>query len=266
MDSSSDLIRRIVSRSGVVTSRARGELERELRAHLEDAIEDLRSRDVDEARLSQIVCGRFGDPNQIAREFSNLHRLERWTMTIARSVTMLLISVLAVAGVILTIQLFLAIFSGASPLRAFPHLREQSIGFASLTLGYMGLYFQERLSRTGCLARKILLNSMLFGILFALVFWGLRLTTLAPLLAFVCGIAVRALQQTPLRPAWILGTATPVAAALLSAGRLLSAGAESAFWSAALIRWIGLTSACYFLTLLCRKYDARYGDWSTLGT
>jgi hypothetical protein len=262
MNASDDLIRRVVSRSGIVTSKGRIDLERELHAHLEDAIEEARSQGYDEAGILQIVCDRFGDPDEIAREFAAAHRLERGATFLAYSLALMGISVLMVAGLILGLQLLIAICSGIPPSNAFPHLREEIISFASLALGYMGLYLEERLFQKRRLIKAFVMNIALFTLLFTLTFLGLHLTTLAPVLAFVSGVAVRVIQQTIIRPAWFLGTAIPMVAAGVLAGPFGNGDSHFSLGAPALIKWTGLTVACYFLTLLSRRHHARSGDFA----
>lgn len=55
------------------------------------------------------------------------------------------VSMLTVTGLISVFQLLVATCSSVPPAEAFPHLHEEIIGFASLTLGYMGLHLEERL-------------------------------------------------------------------------------------------------------------------------
>jgi hypothetical protein len=86
------------------------------------------------------------------------------------------------------------------------------------------------------------------------------LTALTPVLAFVSGVAVRALQQTVFRSAWFLGTAVPMAVSYLVAGPLASGHGPLPLWPGVVVRWTGLTAACYSLTLLSRSHHARRGD------
>jgi hypothetical protein len=262
MNASDDLIRRVVSRSGIVTSKGRLDLERELHAHLEDAIEDARSQGCDEAGILQMVWERFGDPDEIAREFAAGRRLERRALFLAYSLVWMGISMLIVAGLILGLQLLLAICSGIAPSHAFPHLRDEIISFASLVLGYTGLYLEERLFQKRRLIKAFAMNIALFALLFTFAFLGLHLTTLAPVLAFVSGVAVRVMQQTVIRPVWFLGTAIPMVAAGLLASTFGNGNSHFLLGTPALIRWSGLTVACYFLTLLSRKYHAGSADFA----
>ena len=258
MDACDDLIRRIVSQSGIMTPRGRRDLQRELRAHLEDAIEEARSQGYDEANIPRIICDRFGDPDEIAHEFALAHRVERRAISMVYSVAWLGLSMLTVAGLILALQLAVAVCSGMSPSNAFSHLREEMISFGSLALGYMGLYLEERLFQNRRFIKAFAVNSALFTFLFTLTFFAMHLTALTPVLAFVSGVAVRALQQTVIRRAWFLGTAIPMAMACLIAGPLVDAHSRFPLWAAALVKWTGLTAACYVLTLLSRNHHARH--------
>src|SRR5216684_1490094 len=92
MDSRSDFVRRIVSRSGIFASRERQDLERELHAHLADAMEHARSLGCDEGCILEIVCDRFGDPDEIGREFAMTNRLGRRAISMLHSIVLLGIS------------------------------------------------------------------------------------------------------------------------------------------------------------------------------
>jgi hypothetical protein len=171
------------------------------------------------------------------------------------------VSMLIVAGLILGLQLLMAICSGIRPSHAFPYLREEIVSFASLALGYMGLYLEERLFQKQRLIKALVMNVALFALLFTLTYLGLRLTTLTPVLVFASGVAVRVIQQTVIRPAWFLGTAIPIVAAGLLTGPLGNGNSHFELGAPALIKWTGLTVACYFLTLLSRKHHARRRDF-----
>src|SRR5262249_25270857 len=142
---------------------------------------------------------------------------------------------------------------GISPSQAFPKLRGELVGLVSLVLGYTGLHLQERLFKMVRPLGAFGLNSAMFICLFALVSPVLHLRTMSPALPFLACAAARLLQGTFLRRVWYLGTVVPVAAACLNAGRLLSIGSDTPFWAAVVVRWAGLTGACYLLTVLSRR-------------
>jgi hypothetical protein len=167
--------------------------------------------------------------------------------------------VLAVAAVILGLQLIIAASRGISPPHAFPRLRGELVAFISLVAGYMGLYLEERLASNFRLLKAFAVNSALFAVVFGISSAVLHQNTAAPALAFLAGLAVRTLQNTSWRAFWFLGPAVPIAVACVNAGKLLSLESEPLSWPAVFIRWAGLTGACYLLTLLSRSHEAYYG-------
>jgi hypothetical protein len=246
MQTREEFIRRIVSRSGIMTSKGRRELERELNAHLEDAIAEARSEGCDEATILQTIWARFGDPDEIANDFAMVHRFERRAISIAHSLALMAVSMLTVTGLISVFQLLVATCSSVPPAEAFPHLREEIIGFASLTLGYIGLHLEERLFQKQRLMKAFVLNCILFVCLFGLTSLWLHLTGPMCVLAFVSGVAVRVLQQIVIPSAWFLGTAVPMAVVYWLSGQH---DVHFPLWASPLMRWTGITVACYFLTL-----------------
>jgi hypothetical protein len=152
------------------------------------------------------------------------------------------VSMLTVTGLISVFQLLVATCSSVPPAEAFPHLREEIIGFASLTLGYIGLHLEERLFQKQRLMKAFVLNCILFG----LTSLWLHLTGPMCVLAFVSGVAVRVLQQIVIPSAWFLGTAVPMAVVYWLSGQH---DVHFPLWASPLMRWTGITVACYFLTL-----------------
>src|SRR5215831_9024014 len=98
MAAADEFIRRIVSRSGITRAAAQRDLERELQAHLEDAIEEECSQGHEGSHVLEIVCDRFGNPDEIAREFELTHRFERRAILIADALVLIALSVLTVAA------------------------------------------------------------------------------------------------------------------------------------------------------------------------
>jgi hypothetical protein len=252
-----EFVARIVSRARILGFSTRHDLQRELNAHFEDAMEHARGELGDRSDLAEIVCGRFGDPQEVARELGRVHRFERRAILTADASLLIGASVVAVAGLILLLQLAIAVSRGIPPSHAFPRLRGQSVAFVSLSLGYMALYLEERFLRRFRLWEAFAVNLAGFACLFALVFPLLHLRTAAPAVSFAAGALVRLLQKTPMRGFWYLGTAVPTIIAYLDAPRLLSIGGEIRPAVALLVRWIGQTAACYLLTLLARHHEKR---------
>ena len=255
-----EFIGRIVSRAGRLRPSTRRDLERELRAHFEDAMAQARDEVGPSGDPSAIVRRRFGDAEEIGRAFERAYSLERRAILAADASFLLAASVFAVAAVVLSFQLSIALSMGILPSHAFPRLRGQAVGFVSLALGYVSLYWEERLLRNFRPVPAFLFNLSVFACLFALASPLLHLRSAAAALPFIAGALVRLLQRTSLRRIWCFGALLPTVAAALIGGRLLSTGGETPLWIAVLIRWIGQTGACYLLTLLARSHERRFNS------
>jgi len=72
-----ELIDRIVNSSRVPPGKRRREIQRELRAHIEDFVVAAREAGRDQDEIEQLVLANFGDPGQIARGFAWVYRHER---------------------------------------------------------------------------------------------------------------------------------------------------------------------------------------------
>ena len=257
MTGADEFVRRIISRSGIGRSSIRRDLQRELQAHLEDAAEAARSAGNDDSSIPRIVCERFGDPDEIAAALERLHRLDRRSAAVSGALLLLGVSIVAVAALIMALQLMIAFRLGIRAADAFPRLRAEVIAFVSLPLGYVGVYLWEGVFQTRSLWKAVAANCALFVCLSALAS-VLGLSGPGAGLAFVGGAGVRFLQGTALRKLWWVATIGPPAIMCLLAGRLLSEGNPVPIWLALPVRWAGLTLACYFLTLLSRHHELRH--------
>jgi len=255
MASLDEIVGRVLSRARILQSSTRDDLERELRAHFEDALEDTPSTSGRSNDLTDTLCRRFGNPEEIGEELERVHRFERRVILTGDALLLIGLSVLAVATVALAFQLSIAMSIGIAPSHAFPRLRGQIVGFVSLSLGYMGLYLEERILKRFHMAAAFILNFCVFAALFAFAAPILHLRTIASGIPFTAGALVRLLQKSSLRPVWYVGTVLPTIATALSGGRLLSTSGEAPTWVAVLLRCIGQTAACYLLTLLSRSHE-----------
>jgi hypothetical protein len=251
-----DLVRYILAAARIPRRRARRDLERELEAHFADAARAARLEGYDEAAIPQILRERFGDPEELARDLESAYRFERRAWWLADSIGLVTLGAVGVALLILTIQLLLALRLGIAPSHAFPYLGGEASAFLSLALGYVGTYLAERLSE-GRLLSAVVKNTALFACLFFLFYIVFPVAPLAAALAYLAGVAVRALQKTALRSLWYLGTVPTTIAACLLTGHLASGWNDVPLWKAISVRWAGITTACYLLTLLARHHEAR---------
>ena len=107
-----ELIDRIVRSSQVPSGKRQREIQRELRAHIEDFIVAARQAGRDQDEIDQLVLANFGDPGHIARGFAWVYRHERRRLRVFAYTlsTMVLASSLLVA--ILVTQAGLALSFG----------------------------------------------------------------------------------------------------------------------------------------------------------
>src|SRR5258705_5927071 len=136
MSAAPALIQRIVADAGIVSTRRRRDLERELAAHLED----LRSDGEDPAT-------HFGDPREIAEAFTRVYRPERMAFHAGGIFLLAAVSWTVSAAIVGAVQFLLAKALGFSPAKLFSpeHLVWETIQMAALTLGSLGIHYTQKL-------------------------------------------------------------------------------------------------------------------------
>jgi hypothetical protein len=256
MESSDNLVRQIISKSGIFGAARRRELAKELSSHVEDMVDELRHAGHDEASIQKIVFQRFGQPEEIARAFAETYRAEQIAAYVGIVVALVAASLLAVGGMISTIQFCVAIWSG-SPLAAdLPGMRWEFVGFLSLTWGYVGIYLGQRLFRNRLFpAVTVNLLAFLPAALSLHRFAAGHAT--APVVAFVCAGMVRILQQAKIRFIWCAGTAGPLLCAWLLLGPVVQSDGPLSSWEMGLIVWLGMTLSCLAMTSLTKFFDRK---------
>jgi hypothetical protein len=144
-----ELVERVVKLSRVPGGKRRHEIQRELRAHIEDFIEAARERGHDRDEIERMVAASFGDPAQIARAFAWVYRRERAGARTA----VFLVSTVAVTslilGAILTLQTGIAIGFGNPLGRVLlsPHTAVEALDILFTVITYTGLVALEGLFR-----------------------------------------------------------------------------------------------------------------------
>ena len=77
MRAADQLIDSIVNSSQIPSGKRRGEIQRELRSHIEDFVVAAREAGRDQDEIEKLVLANFGDPGQIAQGFAWVYRHER---------------------------------------------------------------------------------------------------------------------------------------------------------------------------------------------
>jgi hypothetical protein len=224
------------------------ELAKELRAHLDDLVDEVRSQGYDDEAAARIVRMRFGEPEEIAAAFAAVYAPERWVRRILQSTILFAVSTIAVVLVISTVQSIAAMCSAESILSTFRNIHLEVFGFAAIAAGYCSLYAGERLFSTSRV--RALLPSVTLGLgLAAVLAWQIPQHAALPLVAFACAASGRLLQRLQIPFVWFAGTALPLLIAWALFGRLLPG------WQFPWLVWLGLTISCKALWEITRLFE-----------
>jgi hypothetical protein len=142
-----ELIDGIVNSSQVPQGKRRLEIQRELRAHIEDFVFAAHEAGRDQNEIEQLVLANFGDPGQIAQGFAWVYRHERRMLRVlayALSTVLLASSLLAA---ILAIQTGLAFGFGTPIMKilASRHTVIEALDIIASVAAYLGLTSLESL-------------------------------------------------------------------------------------------------------------------------
>jgi hypothetical protein len=163
MNTKDALIHKIL-RSSKIGGFARTEVEAELASHVEDIIEEARAAGRDDREIEQLVLARFGNPDEIGRQFARLYRTKWRLVRIAEFLALgaaalgLVLAFAAGAQALLAVWLRLP----ASSVLSRGHARTEIGFFAGLALGYLALHFSARFFQTSVKFRSALLIAAVF--------------------------------------------------------------------------------------------------------
>lgn len=230
------VIQRVIDLARLRNARCRREIERELRDHLADLMEEARSQGHDEAMVERMAVLRFGDPRQVAAAFASVYAIERWTRRAVACGIMVLASMSAVSLAVGIVQSSAALCTG-TPL-AFNGFHWELLGLGSIVLGYCSTYLGERLFPTS-FVHVVSLSAMIALCVTLGLFSAAPAHAILPCLAFTGAAFARLLQRVPVPLLWLAGTAGPLTIAGL-AFRPLLPGQGPPPW----LLWVGLTLSC----------------------
>ncbi|HVB38777.1 MAG TPA: hypothetical protein VND92_09580 [Vicinamibacterales bacterium] len=120
----------------------RQDVTEELRAHIEDLVDEARAAGVRDVDIPALVAARFGDPDVVGRQFSRVYRANRWLAAAAAFSLLGLVSVLVACGLVYGVQIWLTLSLGFVPTRAMSsrHWDTEGLLLAGVTLGYVALF------------------------------------------------------------------------------------------------------------------------------
>jgi hypothetical protein len=242
------IVSRVISLAKLPGNNRRAEVAKELRAHLEDLAEEVRSQGYDEEATARIVSMRFGEPQEVAGAFASVYAPERVAKMILQSAILVTASTVAVVVVIGAVQLIAAICTATSIVPILRGIHQEVFGFGAITAGYCSVYTGERLFPTSRV--KALLPSVTLGLWLAAIFgWLIPQHAALPLAAFACAAFGRLLQRVELPFVWFAGTALPLLVAWALFGPLISG------WQFPWLVWVGLTISCKALREIVRLFE-----------
>ena len=123
------MVSRVILLAKLPGNKRRREVEKELRAHLDDLAEEARSQGYDDEAAARIVRMRFGEPEEVAAAFASVYAPERLAKRILQSAILVTVSTVAVVVVIGTVQLIAAICTATSVLSILRDLHREACRF-----------------------------------------------------------------------------------------------------------------------------------------
>jgi hypothetical protein len=229
------IIERIMSRAGIPGAARRRDIERELRDHLEDMADD---------DLEQ-----FGSPEAVGDALARVYATERLAAQIARALALVIVSGLAAAAVIGSVQAATAIGTAPSVVATLVRVRSEFVGLVAVAFGYCASYGARRRLRFS-------LPSTVALIIAAALWLRVGLSVLAPQHAGIATVAFLstalggALSCTPVPLLWLAGTAAPLLIAGIAFGPLLPDGGRFS-WT----MWLGLSLSCVAMRFVVRTFE-----------
>jgi uncharacterized protein (UPF0335 family) len=248
------IVSRVILLAKLPGNNRRAEVAEELRTHLEDLAEEVRSQGFDEETLDQIVRMRFGEAEEIAGAFSSVYAPERLAKLILQSAILATASTVAVVVVIGAVQLIAAICTATSVVSVLRGIHQEVFGIGAVTAGYCSAYAGERIFPTSL--AKALLPSVTLGLWLAALFgWLVPQHAALPLAAFACAASSRLLQRVEIPFVWFAGTAVPLLVAWALFGQLISG------WQFPWLVWVGLTGSCKALREIVRVFERVFVEY-----
>jgi hypothetical protein len=162
-----ELIEGIVNSAQVPSEKRRREIQRELRAHIEDFVIAAREAGSEPDQIERLLLANFGDPEQIAKGFAWVYRYERRRLRVfAYTLTTVLLAACLVAA-ILPVQAGLAFGFGKPIMNALAsrHTVIEALDILGSVAAFLGLISLENLFETHRFQKAAALLTAIFAIL-----------------------------------------------------------------------------------------------------
>jgi hypothetical protein len=247
MTAAERLIDEIMAASRIPFARRRREVLRELRAHVEDFVSAERRSGRAEADIERLLVERFGDPRQIARQFTWVYRRERAALNLGVFLISTLLVSIAISVAAIAMQAGVTFGIGAPMLRVFGsrHTAIEALDVLATAAAYVGLISLGRF-----FARPLaVLAVVTAGLLVAFAVAGLSPRFV--LFGFANGALLQRIQTAVRRPVARF-------AAVLACFGVLSAAFFHPSWSAlagSATNWLIMGSAYHLMAHVTARVD-----------
>lgn len=257
MRATEQLIDGIVNSSRMPPGKRRREIQRELRAHIEDFVAAARGAGREPDEIERLVLANFGDPGQIARGFAWVYRHERRRLQALAFILSTLLLAGSLLAAILATQAGLA-FGFGSPIMnvlVSRHTMIEALDIVASVAVYLGLISLENLFETRRFQKAAVLLAAIVTILIgSCVVAGLHAAFL--MFGLVNGIFFRAVQRLTapkLVRIGIIVVCFPLAGLVLA---LLRSPVSQVALGATCVSWLVLGLGYQLMTDLAARVDA----------
>ena len=256
MRAADELIDCIVNSSEVPSGRRR-EIQRELRAHVEDFVDAAREAGREPDEIDRLVLANFGDPGQIAQGFAWVYRQERRTLRAFAFTLSTVLLAASLSAAILAMQAGLALGFGTPILRvlASRHTAIEVLDILASVAVYLGVTSLESLFENHRFQRAaLLLASMLTVLILTFATAGLPIGFLV--FGLVNGTFFRAVQlfvAPKIARVGIVAVCFPVAGVVMALQR---APVSQLALAATCASWLIMGAGYQLMTDLAARVDA----------
>jgi hypothetical protein len=257
MRAADQLIDSIVNSSQVPSGKRRGEIQHELRAHIEDFVFASREAGRDQDEIEKLVLANFGDPGQIAQGFAWVYRHERRRLRAFAYALSTVLLASCLLAMILTVQAGLAFGFGTPIMKvlASRHTVIEALDILASVAVYLGvislenLFERQRFQKAAFLVTVILtvliVSCAAAGLHISFLFFGL-----------VNGVFFRAVQRfvTPtIARVGIVAVCFPLAGLVFA---LLWSPVSHVAPAATCASWLAMGAGYQLMTHLAARVDA----------
>jgi hypothetical protein len=182
--------------SRIPSAKRRGEIQRELRSHIEDLVRTAREGGLDEDEIEKLILANFGNPCQIAQGFAWVYRHERRRLRAVALTLSIVLLASCLSAALLATQTVLALGLGRPIVKVFAsrHTMIETLDILASVAAYMGLISLENLFESHKFQKAAFLLMAIVAVL-TVVCGAARLHAAFLVFGLVNGVFLRAVQR-----------------------------------------------------------------------